>query len=185
MDISDLTKPTPIIVNYLSKLKPGEALDIGAGYGRNSLYLAENGWIVDALDTDEDALGFIDEISQKKSLSVHTILQDFTRYDTLKEYDAILCLMTLHFMNQHEIKSAIEWIMAHTKPGGIVAISSFNDKNAIGTRPYLFSSKELMKPFMDWAVIHHEDDSLSSIVNQNTQGVETFHVSRILARKLY
>ncbi len=174
-----------MIVDFISELKPGDALDIGAGNGRNSLYLAENGWAVDALDIDENALRHIDEVSRKKSLLVHTILQDFMRHETPRQYDVILCLMTLHFLSQQDIKLAIDWMKVHTKPGGTIVISGFNSRNAIGARPYLFSNNELAELFTEWTIIHYEDDSPSSILSKSTQKIETYHVSRIVAKKPY
>ena len=39
-------KPNQLLVDSIRGRKPGKALDIGMGMGRNSLFLAENGWEV-------------------------------------------------------------------------------------------------------------------------------------------
>jgi 2-polyprenyl-3-methyl-5-hydroxy-6-metoxy-1,4-benzoquinol methylase len=42
--------PTPLLVATTSKLAPGNALDLASGTGRNSLWLAEQGWNVTSVD---------------------------------------------------------------------------------------------------------------------------------------
>ena len=42
--------PTPLLVETASKLKPGRALDLACGTGRNAVWLAEHGWKVTAVD---------------------------------------------------------------------------------------------------------------------------------------
>ena len=66
MAITDFTKPTRVVADYLGRLSPGDALDIGAGNGRNTLYLAGLGWSVDALDTDASAVDYINIRYTKK-----------------------------------------------------------------------------------------------------------------------
>lgn len=183
MAITDFTKPTPIVADYLGRLSPGDALDIGAGNGRNTLYLAGLGWSVDALDTDASAVDYINKLALQKDLGAVASLQDFTKYDTPKKYNAIVCLMTLHFMSPHEVTLAIEWIKNHTKPGGIVTISGFNIHNPKGTRPYLFGTGELRRLFADWSISHYDDNDTSSVIDAKTQVVRTYHVTRIVAQK--
>lgn len=42
--------PSPLLVEYASRLSPGSALDLACGAGRNSIWLAEHGWSVTAVD---------------------------------------------------------------------------------------------------------------------------------------
>ena len=44
------TAPIPFLVETAAGLKPGRALCIGAGEGRNAVWLAQQGWEVTALD---------------------------------------------------------------------------------------------------------------------------------------
>jgi SAM-dependent methyltransferase len=43
-------EPNPFVVELASQLTPGRAIDLAAGEGRNSLWLAERGWRVTAVD---------------------------------------------------------------------------------------------------------------------------------------
>src|SRR3970282_2133468 len=45
---TDRKHPTALLAEWVSQLAQGRALDVACGAGRNSLYLAANGWGVDA-----------------------------------------------------------------------------------------------------------------------------------------
>lgn len=42
--------PPPEVQELVATLPPGRALDLGCGYGRTSIYLAQQGWQVDGID---------------------------------------------------------------------------------------------------------------------------------------
>jgi 2-polyprenyl-3-methyl-5-hydroxy-6-metoxy-1,4-benzoquinol methylase len=49
-------EPDPTLVDEIGSLRPGRALDLGAGDGRNAVWLASQGWHVTAVDFSQVAL---------------------------------------------------------------------------------------------------------------------------------
>lgn len=49
-------EPNALLVDLVSPLEPGRALDLGAGEGRNTVWLAEQGWRVTAVDFSRVAI---------------------------------------------------------------------------------------------------------------------------------
>jgi thioredoxin reductase/SAM-dependent methyltransferase len=58
------------LVNEISGLVPGRALDVGAGEGGDALWLAERGWKVTANDISQRALDRVSAESERRGLSV-------------------------------------------------------------------------------------------------------------------
>jgi SAM-dependent methyltransferase len=48
--------PPPEVVDHVSALPPQRALDVGCGYGRATIYLADMGWDVDGIDFIPEAI---------------------------------------------------------------------------------------------------------------------------------
>ncbi|MDE3087339.1 MAG: methyltransferase domain-containing protein, partial [Acidobacteriota bacterium] len=64
------------LVALVSTLSPGTAVDLGAGEGRNSLWLAEQGWDVVAVDASEVALRRLEAGARARGVAVRTVTGD-------------------------------------------------------------------------------------------------------------
>jgi thioredoxin reductase/SAM-dependent methyltransferase len=62
--------PNGTLVNEVSELRPGRALDVGAGEGGDALWLAEQGWRVTASDISQRALKRIGAEAERRGLQV-------------------------------------------------------------------------------------------------------------------
>lgn len=68
------------LVEFCKELRPGTALDLGAGYGRNSLWLARNGWAVVAVDRFEEGLAALATEAPKPGVRLETVESDIDTY---------------------------------------------------------------------------------------------------------
>ena len=48
--------PAPLLKRYVESLPSGHALDVASGTGRNAVFLAENGYTVEAIDQSREGL---------------------------------------------------------------------------------------------------------------------------------
>jgi SAM-dependent methyltransferase len=55
-DPIEAAEPDPTLVDEIESLRPGRALDLGAGDGRNATWLARQGWQVTAVDFSQVAI---------------------------------------------------------------------------------------------------------------------------------
>lgn len=75
-------EPDETLVALVSALSPGTALDVGAGEGRNSLWLAQRAWDVVAVDASAVALDRLRAFAAQDGLEVETACED--AFDYLK-----------------------------------------------------------------------------------------------------
>lgn len=83
-------EPMPFLKHYVSSLKLGKAIDIGAGEGRNSVFLAQQGFTVDAIDCSTKGVEKIKRLAAEKNVQVEAktqnldfFLMPLMRYDTI------------------------------------------------------------------------------------------------------
>jgi SAM-dependent methyltransferase len=69
-------QPNRFLVGAVEGLTPGKALDLAAGEGRNAVWLAQQGWDVDAVDWSDVALDKGRELARQAGVAVW-----FTRED--------------------------------------------------------------------------------------------------------
>ncbi len=75
-------EPDETLVELVSPLTPGRAVDLGAGEGRNSLWLARQGWNVIAVDASRVALDRLSQGARGDGLTVQTVVDDLVSYLT-------------------------------------------------------------------------------------------------------
>lgn len=141
------------IGDYLSP--PGSILDLGAGEGRNSIFLAKQGFSITAIDINETGLSKIQRASDNDNLDIRSELADISTYATVGEYDAIIANAALHFIEAGDISRIINNIQGHTKKGGVNLFTLFStdDPGVLETPDYyFFSEEELRRYYKDWEI---------------------------------
>ena len=68
--------PNPRLVEHVTGLTPGDALDVGAGEGADAVWLATNGWQVTALDVSPVALARTQQHAAENGTTVAAIQHD-------------------------------------------------------------------------------------------------------------
>jgi len=143
------------LVDTISDLDPGTALEVGAGEGADALWLAERGFNVTAIDASPTALMRAEAERRKRvnkdatARTIRFIAADLV-IDNLpvspKKYD----LITAHFLHLQSAERAIIWkkMVAAVAPGGsllIVGHSAQDLKTGVKRPPAesLFGAKEL------------------------------------------
>jgi 2-polyprenyl-3-methyl-5-hydroxy-6-metoxy-1,4-benzoquinol methylase len=79
-----------VLMDEIGKLAPGRALDLGAGSGVNSLWLAEQGWAVTAVDFASTAIARLSKLIENKESAVEVIEADILEYRPADLFDLVL-----------------------------------------------------------------------------------------------
>jgi len=67
-----LNEPNSWLVSVIEGRTPGRALDVGMGEGRNTLYLARQGWDVTGFDPAAKAVALAEKRAKQQNLVIHT-----------------------------------------------------------------------------------------------------------------
>lgn len=139
----DEKKPSEKLIKILEKTKGKKALDIASGAGRNSIYLAINGFDVEALDISQVALS---TLSNKGFKNISCKLVDLDEYEIAKNnYDLIV--MT-NFLDRNIIPKLTNAL----KKDGILFIETYMDdkiNEKPSSNPDFLLKKDELKSFFD------------------------------------
>src|SRR4029453_4167964 len=136
--------------------RPGTALDIGMGEGRNALFLATQGWEVTGFDISEVGVQLARAAAQKKGLKVETVVDDVDRFDYGRQRWDLGGGM---YMNAMITRNAAK-IIDSLKPGGIIVVEGFHrDLNRKGLQggDIGYRSNKLLRAFDRLRVLYYED----------------------------
>lgn len=117
-------EPSSVLASYLEQVRgSGNALDLGAGAGRDSLALAAAGYNVTSVDLSARGLERINERAQEAGCAaqITTCLSD-VRNVVLEpdSYDAIVATTVLDHIASDEAKALWSRITRALKPGGFL-----------------------------------------------------------------
>jgi len=130
--------PSELLVQWLPRLTLPDiaprALDLASGTGRNSKYLARQGWAVDAVDISDVALSELRENAASQGLPISCInrdlesgLEQFAQMPELGRYHLVV-------MMRYANPRLVEAIQPVLEPGGYVIVEShlLTDADVIG-----------------------------------------------------
>jgi 2-polyprenyl-3-methyl-5-hydroxy-6-metoxy-1,4-benzoquinol methylase len=103
--------------------RPGTALDIGIGEGRNALFLATQGWEVTGFDISDVGVQLAREAAQQRGVKLTAVVEDADRFDYGRQRWDLVVGMYMHAV----ITRNAEKIMESLKPGGLLVVEGFHE----------------------------------------------------------
>jgi SAM-dependent methyltransferase len=125
--------PSAFLRDVVKNQRPGRALDIGMGQGRNALFLATQGWKVTGIDISDEGIRQARAAAARRKLALEMILGDYGTWDHGSEaWDLVLLIYTDDDANK---------VRRSLKHGGLIVSERFHvDANPrIGTTPDAFA----------------------------------------------
>ncbi len=115
--------PTPFLVSSIQHLPPGRCLDLAAGRGGNALFMAAQGYQVDALDWSLAGLRQAQTAALRQGLSINLVLADLTNFPIpARRYDVLTCFRYLDRGLWGDMVRAL-------RPGGALLIETFTEEH--------------------------------------------------------
>jgi SAM-dependent methyltransferase len=155
-------EPNRLLVEVVKGRKPGAALDVAMGQGRNALHLAAQGWKVTGVDISDEGIRIARAEAAKRKLALETVNVNIDQYDFGKnKWDLVTMIYATNKV------AWIEKIKPSLRPGGLFVVEYFarepDDKDddggfAAGQLAALFASgfeilrDEIVEDAPDWAV---------------------------------
>lgn len=129
---------TALIDKAISGITPGKALDVTMGEGRNSLFLARNGWETTGFDIAKAAMDSAKSRASKENLTIRTITSTHEEFDYGIEnwdliavlYADIICGGCCAYDNEF-----ISKISKSLKPGGRLVYEWFSRDGLLQVQP--------------------------------------------------
>ncbi len=175
-DFEPNREPVPFLAAEARKLKPGRALCLAAGAGRNAVYLAELGFAVTAVDIAPTGLAWCRRLAAERGVEVETIAADVLAFDAgVERWDLV---SNLYF---HE-PAIFPGVRSALRSGGHFLFQTYARAQAgFGWGPrnpdHLADPRELRLAFAGWDVLRSAER-----VNRLEDGRQEA-VVQLLARK--
>jgi len=153
------TAPNAFLVAVTTGLKPGRSLDVGMGQGRNTIYLAQQGWDSAGFDPADRAVAAAQAQASKLGVKITTTVARAEDYDWGENrWD----LIVLSYVGAREFATQV---VRALRPGGMVVVEGFH-RDATKTQPIggavVFDTNELIRIFAPLRVVRYEDVAAKS-----------------------
>ena len=153
--------PTASIIKYHNKITPGTALDIACGNGRNSIFLAEKGFTVDAVDISNIATDRL----KGRHPQIHPLCMDLDTWEIPRNHYQLI--INVRFLDRRLFPQIKEGL----KKGGLLIFETFLEGTDHGGQPhhksYLLRKNELLHAFLNLHILFYEE-RIENHDNQNS-----------------
>lgn len=156
--LSAFGKPSKEVEELTAKLSKGSSiLDIACGDGRHAVFLAQNGFQVDAFDISHNGIDKLKRIATENDIKLNAWVEDVRNFKFIKEYDVIISHGLFQFIKKDLREKVISDMKEHTKTGGYNILAVFTNTLELpeDLAPHMigvFKEGEIREYYKDWII---------------------------------
>ena len=181
-------KEEEIVRNILKYRSSGTVLDLGAGQGRNALFLANIGFNVTAIDVSKIGIKMVKKQATEKNIKINVVVGDIKNLDKSKIYDVILLIFVLHHLSNLDARRLIAQVRSQTAVSGLNVVATFTKngdfyRNNPKTDYFYPNERELKDIYFGWEILEW-DEKTTRAFQKTSEGKPMFNMtSFLIARK--
>jgi 2-polyprenyl-3-methyl-5-hydroxy-6-metoxy-1,4-benzoquinol methylase len=153
------TRPNAFLAEVLQGRKPGKALDIGMGQGRNTLLLAQMGWDVTGVDISGMGIQLAQQEAARLGLRIRTVRAPIEEFDLGRNQWDLVAAIYMHGVAIHNAQR----IEQSLRPGGLLVVEGFHrdvmklGADAVSEGELGYQTNALLRAFGGLRIEHYED----------------------------
>lgn len=126
-------------------IRPGTAIDLGCGGGRNAIFLARRGFEVEGVDYSRKAIDWAEERVTDADVAVRLHCQSvFTLNWAPGSFDVVYDSGCFHHLPPHRRRTYVELVTKALKPGGWFGLTCFRPEGGSGfSDPEVYERRSL------------------------------------------
>ena len=149
--------PNPFLKKHIGLLHRGKALDIAAGEGQNAVFLAQQGFRVEAVDISPIGLAKARKLASAWGVKIKTVQADLDDYEIeTGRYDLIT---NFYFLDRRLFPK----IRKGLKKAGKVVFETYTTDHPLASGEgqmnpkYLLKPNELLERFRDFRILYYRE----------------------------
>jgi SAM-dependent methyltransferase len=150
------TQPNALLVATVEGRRPGRALDVGMGQGRNSVFLALKGWDVTGFDMSDEGIAIAQRNAKRAGVPLNAIRETDEAFD----YGADQWDLIVFMYEPFSITSSayVDRLRKSLKVGGIIVIESYGEDAATPDQPpTAIDPDRLLSALQQFRILRFED----------------------------
>jgi SAM-dependent methyltransferase len=130
--VNDAGPPASWLIEHAHLLPAGgRALDVACGRGRHALWLADRGFVVDAVDRDGDAIAALGAAASRSGVRLNARVVDLESGAPALGAAAFDLIVVVHYLHRPLFPA----LLAALRPGGVIVYETFTRAQAARGKP--------------------------------------------------
>ncbi len=165
----DDTLPPPEVQALTGTALPGHALDLGCGYGRTAIYLAQRGWQVDGVDFVPQAIegAQLRAAAANVADNAHFHVGSVADLDFLPgPYDLAVDVGCMHSLNEPMLQAYRDGLLRLLAPGALYLLFAHLRDETADAEPYRWMNEAFLRELLAEFTLEKSELGVT-IVNEN------------------